>query len=64
MKIEIRPNSLYIRIRNDSPIMGMDLKRIQSSRDRHKELARAGNSGDFFRPDFLDEKEVRDLALQ
>lgn len=63
MKIEIRPNSLYIRIRNDSPIMGMDLKRIQSSRDRHKELARAGNSGDFFRPDFLDEKESAGFGI-
>ncbi|MCZ8343197.1 MAG: hypothetical protein O9301_09210 [Leptospira sp.] len=63
LKIEIRPNSLYIRIRNDSPIMGMDLKRIQSSRERHNELARAGNSGEFFRPDFLDEKESAGFGI-
>jgi hypothetical protein len=63
MKIEIRPASLYIRIRNDSPIMGMDLKRIQKSREHHAELARSGNSGDFFRPDFLDEKESAGFGI-
>ncbi|MCZ8154561.1 MAG: hypothetical protein O9264_00470 [Leptospira sp.] len=63
IKIEIREKELYIRIRNDSPIMGLDLKRIQKSRSRHAELARAGNSGDFFRPDFLDEKESAGFGI-
>ncbi|PJZ45076.1 hypothetical protein [Leptospira brenneri] len=63
MKIEIRPNSVYIRIRNDSPIMGMDLSRIRKSRERHAELAKQGNSADFFRPDFLDEKESAGFGI-
>jgi hypothetical protein len=63
IKIEIREKELYIRIRNDSPIMGMDLARIQKSRSRHAELARAGKSGDFFRPDFLDEKESAGFGI-
>ncbi|MDF3821902.1 hypothetical protein P3G55_18505 [Leptospira sp. 96542] len=63
LKIEIRPKSLYIRIRNDSPIMGMDLGRIRQSRKRHAELAAQGNSGDFFRPDFLDEKESAGFGI-
>ncbi|TGL10940.1 hypothetical protein EHQ42_16220 [Leptospira levettii] len=63
MKIEIRPNSVYIRIRNDSPIMGMDLNRIRKSRERHAELAKKGNSAEFFRPDFLDEKESAGFGI-
>ncbi|MCG6150144.1 hypothetical protein EHQ96_02870 [Leptospira levettii] len=63
MKIEIRPNSVYIRIRNDSPIMGMDLNRIRKSRERHAELAKQGNSAEFFRPDFLDEKESAGFGI-
>jgi hypothetical protein len=63
IKIEIREKELYIRIRNDSPIMGMDLARIQKSRTRHAELAKEGKSGDFFRPDFLDEKESAGFGI-
>ncbi|TGK87842.1 hypothetical protein EHQ24_01100 [Leptospira noumeaensis] len=63
MKIEIRPASVYIRIRNDSPIMGMDLSRIRKSRERHAELAKQGNSAEFFRPDFLDEKESAGFGI-
>lgn len=63
MKIEIRPTSVYIRIRNDSPIMGMDLNRIRKSRERHAELAKQGNSAEFFRPDFLDEKESAGFGI-
>ncbi|EOQ97670.1 hypothetical protein LEP1GSC195_0097 [Leptospira wolbachii serovar Codice str. CDC] len=63
MKIEIRPASVYIRIRNDSPIMGMDLNRIRKSRERHAELAKQGNSAEFFRPDFLDEKESAGFGI-
>lgn len=63
VKIEIREKELYIRIRNDSPIMGMDLARIRKSRTRHAELAREGKSGDFFRPDFLDEKESAGFGI-
>lgn len=63
MKIEIRPTSVYIRIRNDSPIMGMDLTRIRKSRERHAELAKQGNSAEFFRPDFLDEKESAGFGI-
>lgn len=63
LKIEVRPASLYIRIRNDSPIMGMDLSRIRKSRERHAELAKQGNSAEFFRPDFLDEKESAGFGI-
>ncbi|TGN17663.1 hypothetical protein [Leptospira idonii] len=63
LKIEIRPTTLYIRIRNDSPIMGMDLSRIQKSRGRHAELAKEGKSAEFFRPDFLDEKESAGFGI-
>ncbi|MDZ4727917.1 MAG: hypothetical protein SH817_17295 [Leptospira sp.] len=63
LKIEIRDKELYIRLRNDSPIMGMDLTRIRKSRERHAELAREGKSGEFFRPDFLDEKESAGFGI-
>ncbi|TGN11681.1 hypothetical protein [Leptospira ilyithenensis] len=63
MKIEIRETELYIRIRNDSPIMGMDLSRIQKSRQLHAELAKEGKSAEFFRPDFLDEKESAGFGI-
>lgn len=63
LKMEVREKSLYIRIRNDSPIMGLDLTRIQKSRTRHSELAKEGRSGEFFRPDFLDEKESAGFGI-
>ncbi|GBF49751.1 hypothetical protein LPTSP4_12700 [Leptospira ryugenii] len=63
LKIEIRTAELYIRLRNDSPIMGLDLQRIRKSRERHAELAREGRSGEFFRPDFLDEKESAGFGI-
>lgn len=63
LKVELRPEELYIRIRNDAPIMGIDLERIQRSRERHAELAKDGRSGEFFRPDFLDEKESAGFGI-
>ncbi len=63
LKIEIREKELYIRIRNDAPIMGLDMDRIAKSRKRHHELAKEGRSSDFFRPDFLDEKESAGFGI-
>lgn len=63
LKIKLSETELYMRIRNDSPILGMDLKRIEDSRVKHAELAKAGNSADFFRPDFLDEKESAGFGI-
>ncbi|MCC5815174.1 MAG: hypothetical protein JJT78_10485 [Leptospira sp.] len=63
LKIKLSDKELYLRIRNDSPIMGLDLKRIEASREKHAELAKDGNSADFFRPDFLDEKESAGFGI-
>ncbi len=63
LKIRITSQDLYFRIRNDSPILGLDLKRIAESRERHARLAKEGRSADFFRPEFLDEKESAGFGI-
>ncbi|WCL50602.1 hypothetical protein [Leptospira sp. GIMC2001] len=63
MKIRISDDDIYFRIRNDAPIMGLDMKRIDSSREQHAELAKAGRSSEFFRPDYLDEKESAGFGI-
>ncbi len=63
MKIRISEEELYIRIRNDAPILGLDYKRIESSRAQHALLAKEGRSTEFFRPDFLDEKESAGFGI-
>lgn len=63
LKIKVSDSEIYMRIRNDSPIFGLDKKRIEETRLKHKELALAGNSADFFRPDFLDEKESAGFGI-
>ncbi|MDX1960501.1 MAG: hypothetical protein SFU98_18165 [Leptospiraceae bacterium] len=57
MKIMISENQLLLRIRNDSPIMDIDMERIKQSREKHYQLYLDGRSSEFFRPEFLDEKE-------
>lgn len=63
LKIRLSDKELYLRIRNDSPILGLDKKRIDDSRQKHADLAKEGNSADFFRPDFLDEKESAGFGI-
>lgn len=63
LKIKIKENELYFRVRNDSPISRLDMKRIEESRLKHKELAKQGKSTEFFRPDFLDEKESAGFGI-
>ena len=63
VKIKITKDELNFRIRNDSPIHNMDFGRIEESRIRHKELFDQGNSADFFRPEFLDEKESAGFGI-
>jgi hypothetical protein len=63
LKIKINDRDLYIRIRNDSPVLGMDMLRIEESRLKHAALAKEGKSAEFFRPDFLDEKESAGFGI-
>ncbi|PJZ68544.1 hypothetical protein CH373_17285 [Leptospira perolatii] len=63
LKIRIAKDELNFRIRNDSPIHSMDFGRIEESRVKHKDLSDQGNSGDFFRPEFLDEKESAGFGI-
>lgn len=63
LKIEFTDDDLFIRIRNDAPIMSLDLKRIEESRNKHNELYQSGQSADFFRPEFLDEKESAGFGI-
>ncbi|MBE7410755.1 MAG: hypothetical protein L6Q54_11985 [Leptospiraceae bacterium] len=63
LKIEVTDDLLFIRIRNDAPIMSLDLKRIGESRQKHNELYKEGKSADFFRPEFLDEKESAGFGI-
>jgi hypothetical protein len=63
IKIRINEKQLYIRIKNDSPIMESDVERIQESREKHYELFKEGKSADFFRPEFLDEKESAGFGI-
>ncbi|EKR72925.1 hypothetical protein [Leptospira noguchii] len=63
LKIRITSEDLSFRIRNDSPIHHLDFQRIQESRLKHKELFDRGNSADFFRPEFLNEKESAGFGI-
>ncbi|MCE9500858.1 MAG: hypothetical protein K8R21_10225 [Leptospira sp.] len=63
MKIQITDDELLIRIRNDAPVMSSDLKRIEETRIKHYELYKEGNSSDFFRPEYLDEKESAGFGI-
>lgn len=63
LKITITRTELFFRIRNDAPIHGIDFNRVEKSRLKHKELADAGNSADFFRPEFMDEKESAGFGI-
>lgn len=63
LKIEFTDEDLFIRIRNDAPIMSLDLKRIEDSRKKHFSLNEKGQSSEFFRPEFLDEKESAGFGI-
>lgn len=63
IKITIRADELYLRIRNDAPVHWLDMKRIDKSRAAHKELADQGRSGDYFRPDNVDETESAGFGI-
>jgi len=63
MKIRINEERLYIRLQNDAPIMDIDMERINQTRLKHKELAEQGRSADFFRPEFIDEKESAGFGI-
>jgi len=63
MKIVVTKSDIYIRIHNNVPIMLDDQDRIMSSRRVHHRLFLEGRSGDFFRPEYLDEKESAGLGI-
>lgn len=63
MKIRLDEKELYIRIKNDSPIMEGDMDRINESREKHYQLFLEGRSSDYFRPEFLDEKESAGFGI-
>lgn len=63
MKIRLDDKELYIRIKNDSPVMEADMNRIQETRKKHHELYLEGRSSDFFRPEHLDEKESAGFGI-
>ena len=63
MKIRLDEKELYIRIKNDSPIMEGDMDRINESREKHYKLFLEGRSSDYFRPEFLDEKESAGFGI-
>jgi hypothetical protein len=63
MKIKLFEKELYIRIKNDSPIMDIDMDRIAESRKKHHDLFLEGKSAEFFRPEFLDEKESAGFGI-
>lgn len=63
MKIRIFEDELYIRIKNDAPVMDADMDRINESRLKHNALFQEGRSSDYFRPDYLDEKESAGFGI-
>ena len=63
MKIVVTPKDISIRIHNNVPIMLDDQDRIMTSRRVHHQLFLEGRSGDFFRPEYLDEKESAGLGI-
>jgi hypothetical protein len=63
MKIRLYEKELYIRIKNDSPILDIDMGRIEESRQKHFKLFEEGRSSDYFRPEFLDEKESAGFGI-
>lgn len=63
MKIRLKEESLYIRIQNDAPVMDVDMERIQQSRQKHYDLYLQGRSADYFRPEFIDEKESAGFGI-
>ncbi|MCB1143520.1 MAG: hypothetical protein H7A24_11470 [Leptospiraceae bacterium] len=63
MKIRISEETLMITIKNDAPVMDSDMERINDSRTKHHELFLEGKSQDFFRPEFLDEKESAGFGI-
>ncbi len=63
VKIRLDEQELYIRIKNDSPIMDSDMDRIGESRVKHFQLFEEGRSSDYFRPEYLDEKESAGFGI-
>ncbi|MCB1189928.1 MAG: hypothetical protein H7A23_18190 [Leptospiraceae bacterium] len=63
MKIRLDEKELYIRIKNDSPVMDEDMDRIEESRRKHYKLFQEGRSFEFFRPEHLDEKESAGFGI-
>jgi hypothetical protein len=63
VKIRLFDNELYIRIKNESPILDIDMGRIEESRLKHMELFKEGRSSDYFRPEFIDEKESAGFGI-
>ncbi|MEM7181185.1 MAG: hypothetical protein AAF518_09750 [Spirochaetota bacterium] len=63
LKIWIGEKYLHIRVINDSPVMDIDMQRIQKTREKHYELYEKGQSADFFRPEHLDEKESAGFGI-
>ncbi len=63
IKIRLNDERLYIRIQNDAPVMDIDMERIQQSRQKHYELYQQGRSSDYFRPEFIDEKESAGFGI-
>ncbi|HMV79672.1 MAG TPA: hypothetical protein PK453_11670 [Leptospiraceae bacterium] len=63
LKIRVDKDMISIRLRNDSPIMDIDMERIRESREKHYHLYLEGKSSDFFRPEFLDEKESAGFGI-
>jgi hypothetical protein len=63
MKIRINEEQLMITIKNDAPVMESDMDRINDTRKKHYQLFLEGKSQDFFRPEFMDEKESAGFGI-
>lgn len=63
LKIWVGDKYLHIRVVNDSPVLDIDMQRIQATREKHYELFKEGKSADFFRPEHLDEKESAGFGI-
>jgi hypothetical protein len=61
--INVGEEQLHIQVKNDSPVMDMDLERIAIARKKHYELFKEGKSAEFFRPEHLDEKESAGFGI-
>lgn len=62
-KILLDEEDLIFIIVNDSPVLKKDMDRIHHSREIHAALAEAGQSGDFFSPENLDQTESAGMGI-